>query len=80
MLFFGGSLHLVSAVIQRLWGTLSKLDLPWCNSYASPVGVLRRQLKGIGCSEVRPWTWRCYSGVEVQLFRSSDLTLLKGMN
>ncbi|CAK9048034.1 unnamed protein product [Durusdinium trenchii] len=72
MLFFGGSLHLVSAVIQRLWGTLSKLDLPWCNSYASPVGVLRRQLKGIGCSEVRPWTWRCYSGVEVQLFRSSD--------
>ena len=35
--------------------------------------MLRRQLKGIGCSEVRPWTWRCYSGVEVQLFRSSDL-------
>ena len=72
MIFFGGVLHLTSITIQRLWCTLSKINLDWCQNWASPVGVLRKQLRTIGAVETQPWVWQCSSGQNLQLHRGGE--------
>ena len=54
---FGGTLHLSTVALQKLWSTLA------CINFASPVAVLR----SIGCDETAPWTWVCGNGQVLRL-------------